>query len=702
MDLIIVESPAKARTLSRFLGSGYNIEPTLGHIRDLPKDKIGIDTEHDFTPQYVVVKERKAHVAELVSQAKKADHIILATDPDREGEAIAWHVENIFKTSKGMSHAPISRIVFHEITKSAIEEALSHPRQVDMSLVDAQQARRVLDRLVGYKLCPLLWYKIRKGLSAGRVQSVTVRLIVEREREIEAFKPVEYWLIEAELTKQSAETILKSPPYQGGERGGSFIARLIEKDGNKLEVTNKQQADTIVAELEKASYVVSDIKKKEVRRFPYPPFTTSTMQQAGSNRFGWSAKKTMQVAQGLYESGFITYHRTDSTNIAVQAITMVRGHIGSVYGPQYLPDQPKVYKTKSKVAQEAHEAIRPTKLTTNNTQLTTSLGRDVDRLLDLITKRFVASQMKEAVYDQTSVDIAAATYTLRVSGSIQKFDGWQVLYPKAEKNDLSTLDDLGDVKTGNEPRILPDLSIEEKLNLERLIPQQKFTEPSPRFNEASLIKALEERGIGRPSTYAPTISTIQDRQYVEKNEKKFYATPLGSAVNDFLVTNFPGIIDYDFTAKMENQLDEIANGTIQWVPTIREFYTPFNAKLTSVYKDAKRVKIETEELSEKCPDCGNPLVLRLGKFGKFVACSTYPNCKYTRQYQEKAGIACPKCGGEIVVKKTKRGKRFYGCANYPTCTFAAWKKEDIAKISGANEKEQAQKTTDSTGSTQTS
>lgn len=700
MNLIIVESPTKARTLSRFLGKEYSILPTMGHIRDLPKDKLGIDVDKDFEPSYVAVKGRKDTVKQLKDEAKKAEVVFLATDPDREGEAIAYHVKHMISSNSKIKvqSSKFRRIVFHEITQSAIKEAVAHPRDLDMQLVNAQQARRILDRLVGYKLSPLLWYKVRKGLSAGRVQSVAVRLIVEREREIEAFKPVEYWLIEAKLQKDQISKIKEQ------NEQGTFIARLIEKNGKKIEVNNKIDADTIVADLQNAQYVVGEVKKKESKRNPYAPFTTSTMQQTASNRFGWSAKKSMQLAQALYEEGLITYHRTDSTNIAAEALPPLREFISTVYGPEYIPESPRLYKTKSKVAQEAHEAIRPTNsrmVAPNDAKVVMSsnlehkilpdhVGRDGERLYSLIWRRFVASQMTEAIFDQTSVDIKAHIYTLRANGSVIKFDGWRILYDENQISKIKNQNDNAKEKNDEgleesidtaEENHLPQLEEGEKLNLEKLLPQQKFTEPPPRFNEASLIKALEERGIGRPSTYAPTISTIQDRQYVEKREKRFYPTPLGSAVNDFLVKNFANIIDYDFTAKMEDKLDNIANGEEEWVPTIREFFTPFNDRISVVYKDADRVKIVTEQIDELCPTCNNPLVVRLGKFGKFIACSTYPACKYTRQFVEKTGIACPKCGGEMIMRKTKHGKQFYGCGNYPTCDFAAWKKEDIIKSS---------------------
>ncbi len=665
MELIIVESPTKAKTLKRFLGSDYVIEASMGHIRDLPESRLGINLNKDFEPEYVVSDKKKDTVALLSKVAKKADNIILATDPDREGEAISWHIAELLPNKK------FQRITFHEITQTAIKEALNHPGKLDMNLVDAQQARRILDRLVGYKLSPLLWRKVRRGLSAGRVQSVAVRLIVEREREIKAFKPVEYWEIIAQLQETS--------PLE---------AKLV-----KTEIKNKEEADKIIDSLKTSEFKVTDVVKKEVRRNPYPPFTTSTLQQAASNLFGWSAKKTMQSAQKLYEEGLITYHRTDSTNLATEAVTTVREFIGKNYGPQYVPDQPRLFKTKSKVAQEAHEAIRPTNVqyAINNEQF----DKDKVRLYELIWKRFVACQMNEAIYEQTSVDIEVKprhpgtseasdriypskkilsgsalqndetslqhdTYLFKANGNKQIFDGWQHV------NEQSAM--------GNEQSILPELEINQILKLLELVPSQHFTEPPARYNEASLIKTLEEFGIGRPSTYAPIISTILERNYVEKTDKRLYSTVLGDAVTDFLMANFPIIMDYKFTAGMEDSLDEVANGNKKWIPLIAEFYKPFEETLEKVGENAARVKIETEEVDEKCPQDGSPLVIRLGKFGKFLACSKFPGCKFTKPLTVKIDIKCSKCGGDVILRKTRNKKIFYGCSNYPKCDFASWNK----------------------------
>ncbi|MBI2028945.1 type I DNA topoisomerase [Candidatus Gottesmanbacteria bacterium] len=650
MNLVIVESPAKARTLSRFLGSDYRIVASMGHIRDLPKSEMGVDTLHNFEPRYIIPRDKSKNVKLLKEEAKGKKQIILATDPDREGEAIAYHVRYVLENDKKtkIPENKFTRIVFHEITKTAVEEALNHTREIDLKLYDAQQARRILDRLVGYKLSPLLWFKIKKGLSAGRVQSVAVRLIVDREREILAFKPVEYWVIGVELKKLTEQA--------------TFIAKLISVGDQKAEIANKEKADSIVGKLETASYSVSIVDTKEVKRNPSPPFTTSTMQQAGSNRLGYSSKQTMKLAQDLYEEGFITYHRTDSLNIAQSAITQVRDFITKKFGKEYLPDSPNYYKTKSKGAQEAHEAIRPTHVERDVSEI--NLTPNHTKLYEMVRDRFTASQMKEAVYSQTTVDITAADCLLRATGTIVQFAGWRAVYGiKA-----------GDKLTENEDEVqVPPLVVNEKLNKVKVISEQKFTQPPPRYTEASLIKALEEYGIGRPSTYAPTISTIQDRLYIVKEERKLKPTDMGMMVNDFLVKFFPNIVDLNFTALMEENLDKIAEGEIEWVPLISGFYTPFEKNVELVNKTAPRVEMPVEKIDEKCPDCGNPLVIREGKFGKFIACSTYPKCKYTRNYIEKIGMKCPLCSqGDVIVKKTRRGKTFWGCSNYPNCKFASW------------------------------
>ncbi|MEK7616442.1 MAG: type I DNA topoisomerase [Patescibacteria group bacterium] len=648
-NLVVVESPTKAKTLAKFLGDKYQIEASMGHVRDLPKSDFGIDLEHDFEPQYVIPRDKVKNVNQLKKIAKEAKTLWLATDPDREGEAIAWHLGQVIR-DKGKGKSPeIQRVVFHEITEEAIKEAFKNPREINLKLVDAQQARRVLDRLVGYKLSPLLWQKVKRGLSAGRVQSVALRLIVEREREVSAFKAEEYWNIEAELEAEK----------------GKFLAVVIEKEGNKLVVTNQKEADEHVKNLEKAKYAVAKITQKEVRRYPYPPFTTSTMQQAGANVLHFTAKKTMMLAQNLYEHGLITYMRTDSFNIAPQAIGMVRAYIADAIGKPYLPASPKFYKSRSKNVQEAHEAVRPTVISRQSSDIREQggLNRDHARLYDLIWKRFVACQMNEAVMDQATIDVKADEYLLRATGSVIKFEGWLKLYGK----DVDESDN-------EKKQVLPPLSENEVLKLLQLLPSQHFTEPPPRYNEASLIKKLEELGIGRPSTYAPIISTIQERFYVEKTDRKFIPTTLGFAVCDFVLKYFPDIIDYTFTASLEDELDDIANGARDWKSTIRDFYTPFEKKLNETEKVAEKVKMAVEYSGKKCPKCGKDLIVRIGRFGKFLACSGFPDCKHTEAIEELINAKCSDDGGDIVVRHTRRGKTFYGCKNWPGCKYASWTK----------------------------
>lgn len=648
MDLIIVESPTKARTLSRFLGKGFELEATMGHIKDLPKSTLGVDVEKNFAPLYEPVAKKIQTVAKIKSKAKGAKVVYIATDPDREGEAIAQHVAEELKTSK------ISRIVFHEITKEAVEEAIKNPREVDANLVHAQIARRVLDRLVGYKLSPLLWKKVRRGLSAGRVQSVAVRLIVEKEREIEKFKRQEYWDVFCLVAKTSTEE--------------EFLVKLIKIKGETAKLTNETQAKDVVEALKKASYKVASVEKREVKKSPYAPFTTSTMTQAAARIFGWSAKRTMSLAQKLYEEGYITYHRTDSTTIASSAVEKVRGYIKTKYGENYLPSSPRIYKTTSKVAQEAHEAIRPTNVEAKFDGKSSKFAKDEETLHQLIWRRFVACQMNEALYDETTIDVSAGELLLRASGQVIKFDGWKKVMP-------SRLDELGAVT-------LPEVKVGESLSLIKVDPQQKFTEPPARFTEASLIKTLEKLGIGRPSTYAPIISTIQIRNYVEKDQGKFLPTTVGVAVTDFLMENFPDVFDYAFTAEMEDHLDSIADGKNVWTNSIKKFWTPFNSKLADVTKNSKRVKIAVEKLGRQCPTCKEgELVIRVGRFGKFISCSRFPDCKHTEKYIEKVGMKCPECiKGDVIVKKTGRGKRFFGCSRYPKCKWASWRNPKPEKV----------------------
>jgi len=659
MKLVIVESPTKAKTLAKFLPKGFQIEATLGHIRDLPQTKLGVDVKNNFKPQYIIPKARQDTVKKLKKVAKTADKIVLATDPDREGEAIAWHTIEIIKNAKFKKPANFfDRITFHEITSPAVKKALEKPGSIDLQLVDAQQARRILDRLVGYKLSPLLWKKLKKGLSAGRVQSVAVRLIVEREKEIKDFVPVIFWEIDVVLQKQTG----KYPP---------FIAKLEKINNKKAEIKSQKQADSIAKNLEKSTFKISDLEKKEQHRCPYPPFTTSTMQQAGANLLNWTAKKTMIMAQRLFEQGFITYHRTDSVSLSSQAIKKARAYISKNFNAHYLPASPNLYKTKSRVAQEAHEAIRPTKfdkLENTENNIREKIGRDAVRLYNFIFKKTIASQMTPAVYDKVTVKILAAAqkdnYLLKVKGSKKIFAGWLAIYGKDRQNDKD--------------QILPPLKVYEKLDLvdqEPIKVAKKQTQPPPRYSEASLIKTLEEYDIGRPSTYAPTISTIKERLYVEVEEKKLKPTFLGTTVIKFLVKYFSDILDYKFTAQIEKDLDEIANGEKQWQPIISAFYLPFEKKLKKVTASAKKIDVtEKAPENEKCEKCGAKLIIRYGRFGRFLACSKFPDCKFTKTITQETDLKCPECDGKIIIRQTKRRKKFYGCSNYPKCKFASWTK----------------------------
>jgi DNA topoisomerase I len=639
MKLVVVESPTKAKTLSKFLGSGYKIEASMGHVRDLPKSKLGVDTEKNFEPEYAVVKGKSKVIAKLRKEAKGVDEVILATDQDREGEAIAFHVQYLL----GDKHK-YSRIVFHEITKSAILGALEKKGEVDMKLLEAQQARRILDRLVGYKLSPVLWRKVRRGLSAGRVQSVAVRLVVEKEDEIKSFNPVEYWEVGVDLETKDKETLR---------------VELNKIEGKKMEVGSKKQADEVIGDLKKASYLVESVKERESKRYSVPPFMTSTMQRTASTRFGYSAKKTMREAQQLYEKGLITYHRTDSLNLAASAVAQAREFIKKEFGKDYLPEKPNYYKSNSKSAQGAHEAIRPTK---PNRQSIESKSTS-SKLYRLIWERFMASQMTPAVFDKTVIKVEAKgnkIYELVAKGERLKFLGWLKVNSRFKEMNQ----DLAMVTEGD------------SLQLIKVLPEQKFTQPPSRYNEASLIKVLEQKGIGRPSTYAPIISTIQLRQYVEKKEKRLYPTTVGFAVTKFLVGNFSKVLDYEFTAKMEDNLDGVAHGKINWVKLLSDFYSPFEKKVEKVIEKAKRVKIEVEKFGQKCPDCKkNDVVIRVGRFGKFLSCESFPECKYTATYKQIVeGVVCEDCGGEVIVKKSRKGRQFFGCGNYPKCKWASWKK----------------------------
>jgi len=651
MNLIIVESPTKANTIANFLGPKYRVLSSYGHIRDLPKSELGVDVEKDFQPKYVIPLKSRKIINLLKKELQKADEVILATDEDREGEAISWHLANALNLNGEKKY---QRIVFHEITKQAIEEALKNPRKIDLSLVDAQQARRVLDRIVGYKLSPFLWKKVARGLSAGRVQSVAVMLVVEREREIEKFIPQEYWSIEAKLRKEKTKK--------------EFMASLVKKDDkplDKLEIKNKEEADKIISDLMGAEYRVAGIEKKEIKRNPFPPFTTSTLQQEAWRRFKFPAKFTMQLAQRLYESGSITYHRTDSLNLSDLSLFAAKSFIEKNYGEKYWAGYLRRFKTRSKRAQEAHEAIRPSYPDKIPSSLFTNKKKDKLseaqlKLYELIWSRFIACQMNQAFFDATAIDIQANNYTFRINGQTLNFDGFLKVYPiKFEEAEL------------------PVLEKEETLELIELIHAQHFTQPPARYNEATLIKALEEDGIGRPSTYAPILSNIQDKNYIEKNDqKKFQPTEIGTVVSDILVAHFPEIVDVKFTAGMEESLDQVAEGKKEWVGVIREFYQPFSENLEKKYQEVLKKDITETPTKKICPKCKSPLLIRLGKYGKFYACSAFPKCRHTESLEENAlKIKCPKCKkGKLVEKRTKKRKIFYGCNQYPKCDFALWDK----------------------------
>jgi len=696
-NLVIVESPTKANTISRFLGSQYKVESSYGHIRDLPQKKLGVNTRKNFEPEYVIPTKAKKIVKKLKDLAKGANKVYLATDEDREGEAIAWHLKKALK----LAEKNTERIAFHEITKVAILSAIKKPREINLSLVDAQQARRILDRLVGYKLSPFLWRKVTSGLSAGRVQSVAVRLICEREKEIQKFKPQEYWTIIASFLKRKLE----------------FKAMLIQKDNKaiaRLGIQNKKEANKILQDLKNATYKVASIAKKEIRRKPFAPFTTSTLQQAAVQHFGFPVRLTMRLAQTLYEgikigekeaTGLITYMRTDSTNLATQAIKEIRQVIRKKLGASYLPEKPCFYKTKTKSAQEAHEAIRPTFPSLTPEKIKSYLDPRQYKLYELIWKRTIACQTKEAIIDATAADIQAKKYLFRANGTVIKFDGFLKIYPASATESY-----------------LPRLKKNEILKLVQLTPEQHFTEPPARYNEASLVRVLEKYGIGRPSTYAPIISTIQDRGYVRKIEKKFHPQQIGIVVNDLLVKHFPKIVDIHFTAKIENELDEIANQKKEWVPVVREVYDPFIKNLKTKEMEISKKEITEQKTNKKCAKCGKEMVIKLGRFGKFLACTGYPECRYTeplgeekilakelsgekcekcgkemvvrqgrfgpflacsgypeckniKPIEKKTGVACPQCEkGEIVEKRSKRGRTFYACNQYPKCKFALWSK----------------------------
>ena len=702
-NLVIVESPTKAKTISKFLGKNFIVKSSFGHVRDLPKSKLGVDVEHDFEPQYIISRDKSKVVKELKTAAKKADAVLFATDEDREGEAISWHLAHILD----IDPAKAQRIVFHEITKTAIMHALENPRPLDLKMVDAQQARRILDRLVGYELSPFLWRKVARGLSAGRVQSVAVRLIVEREREIQAFKPEEYWTIDGTFTTPATETVQ---------------AKLYSAQGKKLEkldITNKAEAEKMLAEIRNATYTAAAVDEKKTKRSPSPPFTTSTLQQEANSHLGFSAKQTMRLAQQLYEGvelgndgsvGLITYMRTDAVNLSEKFLQEAKDLIGTQYGANYQLEKPRTYTNKSKNAQEAHEAIRPTDVSRTPQSVEAFLDRQQFRLYDLIWRRAVATQMAGAELNATTITISSHNqYTFRANGQTIIFDGFLKLYPDKTKENL-----------------LPKITVGETLNCTELKPEQHFTEPPARYSDATLVKAMENFGIGRPSTYAPTISTIEDRGYIERDEKKrFFPKDIAYLVNDLLVQHFHHVIDFQFTAEMENDLDEIARGKKQWRPVIGSFWKPFKDNLDKKEKEISKQALTEEKTDEVCEKCGSPMIIKTGRFGKFLACTNYPECKNTKStdpeeakqqqaveatnelcekcgkpmmlrrgrfgpflgcsgYPEckniknieiKMNMKCPKCAvGDIVQRRSKRGKPFYGCNKYPDCDFALWEK----------------------------
>ena len=653
--LVIVESPAKAKTIRKYLGDGYEVTASMGHIRDLPASQLGIDVDHDYTPQYINIKGKEKLIKELKSEAKKADQVYLATDPDREGEAISWHLAHLL----GLNIEDTNRVTFGEITKKGVTEGMAHPRAIDIDLFNAQQARRILDRLVGYKLSPFLWRKVRRGLSAGRVQSVAVRLIVDREKEIENFKPEEYWNLDAVLSPPSSQK--------------KFTARLYgTAAGKKLEITNEAQATGIVKALEGADYTVTELKRGHRKKVPAPPFITSTLQQEASRRLGFTATRTMRAAQTLYEGvdiagrgtmGLITYMRTDSLRVSDEAVAGAKEYITEAYGERYVCPTKRTYKSRSATAaQDAHEAIRPSVPGLTPDEAEKSISGDIAKLYRLIWSRFIASQMSDCEQDTVSAHITAADYQFRASGYVVTFEGFTALYEEAtdEKEKKETA--------------LPPLEQGQTLKLRSLTPEQKFTQPPARYTEATLIRSLEENGIGRPSTYAPIITTIIDRGYVEREQKKLKPTLLGRTINDLMMQEFPDIVDVTFSAGMEKNLDKVENGSADWRETIDAFYKGFAAALEKAEKDmeGKKIKVPDEETDEICEKCGRKMVIKTGRYGKFLACPGFPGCTNTKRLVKDTGGKCPKCGGRMLLRKSAKGRVYYGCENYPNCDFMTW------------------------------
>lgn len=675
--LIIVESPAKANTIKKFLGGSTKVVASMGHIRDLPKSKLGVD-EKTFEPQYINIRGKGDLIKSLKKDAKAAKKVFLATDPDREGEAIAWHLAHILDIPEDAQN----RVTFNEITKPAVQKAIKEPRTIDKNLVDAQQARRVLDRIVGYKMSPVLWKKVRRGLSAGRVQSVAVKLIVDRENEIEKFIPEEYWNIYANLLDKESKK--------------KFVAKFYGKNGKKLDLHKQEEVDEILKAIENAKFIVEEVKKGERKRTPAPPFTTSTMQQEASRKLGFTLKKTMSVAQGLYEGvkipergtvGLITYMRTDSTRISEEARKVAKQEIVKQYGEEYYEN--RYYKTKAD-SQDAHEAIRPTYIDVNPDDIKESLSKDQYKLYKLIYNRFLASQMAPAVFNTISATIDANNYTFKANGQSIKFKGFMALY--VEGVDVESKEDNSNV---------PDLKEKQEVKKESIEGKQSFTEPPPRYTEASLVKALEEKGIGRPSTYSPTITTILDRRYIEKEKKQLYPTELGKAVNKLLIENFSDVVNEEFTIKIENEFDEIAEGKEEWKKMIEEFYGPFIKEVEEVEKNLEHVELEEEVTDIPCEKCGRMMVVKYGRYGKFLACPGYPECKNAKPYVVTIEEPCPKCGGKVQIRKTKKRRNYYICENNPaSCDYISWNKpkkgevynpEDAKEIKQETEKKKTKK-----------
>ena len=672
--LIIVESPAKANTIKKFLGGDVKVMASMGHIRDLPKSKMGIDLEHDFEPEYINIRGKGDLIKSLKKEAKSAKKVYLATDPDREGEAIAWHLAHILDIPENSE----CRVTFNEITKETVKNSIKSPRKIDMNLTDAQQARRVLDRIVGYKISPVLWKKVRRGLSAGRVQSVAVKLIVDREEEIEKFIPEEYWNIYAKLSDLKTKKI--------------FDATFYGKNNKKLELHSKEDVEKILKDIEDKKYIVTDIKKGERKRTPAPPFTTSTMQQEASRKLGFTLKKTMSVAQGLYEGvnvgkrgtvGLITYMRTDSTRISEEARAAAKEHIINTFGNEYYEN--RYYKTKGN-AQDAHEAIRPTYIDLEPEQIKEYLNKDQYKLYNLIYNRFIASQMSQAVYSTINANIDVNNYNFRASGQTLKFKGFMLLY-------VEKIEGEEEEKEAS----LPELSVGEEVKKEKIEPKQSFTEPPPRYTEASLVKALEEKGIGRPSTYSPTITTILERRYIEKEQKQLKPTDLGKIVNTLLTQNFPDVINVKFTAKIEEEFDEVAEGKENWKDVIREFYGPFEKTVEKVDKELEHVELVEEVSDVPCDKCGRMMVIKYGKYGKFLACPGYPECKNAKPFVEVIDVPCPVCGGKVQVRKTKRKRNYYICENNPkSCNYISWTKPKLGEEWKPEEQEKVKDTSKKT------